>query len=38
MDSVLDLLSGAVTGLEEHWDNTAELMYLLQEVMKESTD
>ena len=38
MDSLLDLLSGAMTGLEEHWDNTAEVMYLLQEVMKESTD
>lgn len=38
MDLVLDLLSGAVTGLQEHWDNTAEVMYLLQEVMKESTD
>jgi len=38
MDSVLDLLSGAVTGLQERWDDTAEVMYLLQEVLKEPKD
>jgi hypothetical protein len=38
MDSVLDLLSGAVTGLQEQWDDTAEVMYLLQEVLKEPKD
>ena len=34
MDAVLDLLSGAVTGLQEHWDETAEAMYFLQEVLR----
>jgi hypothetical protein len=38
MDSVLELLSGTVTGLQDHWDDTAEVMYLLQEVLKEPKD
>lgn len=38
MDSVLELLSGAVTGLQDHWNDTAEMMYLLQEVLKEPKD
>jgi hypothetical protein len=38
MDAVLDLLSGAVTGLQEHWDETAEIMYSLQEVLREPKD
>ena len=38
MDSVLELLSGAVTGLQDHWDDTAEVMYLLQEVLNEPMD
>lgn len=38
MDPVLDLLSAAVTGLQERWNDTAEVMYLLQELLKEAKD
>ena len=38
MDAVLDLLSGAVTGVQEHLDETAEAMYFLQEVLREPKD
>ncbi len=35
MDAVLDLLSAAVTGLEHKWDATADVMYELQEIVRE---
>jgi hypothetical protein len=38
MDPVLDLLSAAVTGLQERWNDTTEVMYLLQELLKEAKD
>ena len=38
MDALLDVLSGAVTGLEERWDETAEAMYFLQKALREPKD
>lgn len=38
MDPVLELLSGAVTGLEERWNATAEVVYVLQAMFKEPKD
>ena len=38
MDPVLDLLSGAGTGLEDRWDTAAEACYFLQEIAREWRD
>ena len=35
MDPLLHLLSGAVTGVEEQWDATADVVYSLRELFKE---
>lgn len=35
MDPLLDLLDGAVTGLEDAWDTRAEVAYYVQELVKE---
>ncbi len=35
MDPVLDLLGGAITGLHEQWDLSAEVAYFLEELFKE---
>ena len=35
MDPVLDLLGGAITGLQEQWDLSAEVEYFLQELFKD---
>jgi hypothetical protein len=34
MDPVLDLLDGAMTGLEERWHGEAEVAYFLQELFR----
>ena len=34
MDSILDLLDGAVTGLEERWHSAAEVAYFIQELFR----
>ncbi|MCI0557722.1 MAG: hypothetical protein MN733_04450 [Nitrososphaera sp.] len=36
MDPVLDLLYGAVAGIQEKWDNVAEAAYFIQELFKDS--
>jgi hypothetical protein len=35
MDGVLELLSGAVTGLDESWDKAASIQYFIQELFRE---
>ena len=35
MDPLLDLLDGAVTGLDDFWDSRAEIAHFLQELVKE---
>ena len=38
MDRVLELIDGAVTGLSETWDATAEAIHEIRRVFKEDTD
>ncbi len=34
LDPVLELLDGMITGIEHHWDNVAEILFEVQEILK----
>jgi hypothetical protein len=37
-DPILDLLDAAITGLEEHWQNTTDVVYFLLELFENPND